>query len=328
MAASELVATDMLALGQPFGEKGDAIRNAAADKAMDSLADILAEPEYVGDVQTALIHHLRRDAFDWYLSDHMLPDYLKLEQRIAKAGEESDVPVPVVMSYQIHNGGGSQSNGGWPNFETALVAVDADKPHFHSTIEHKRDIQERGFAGPLAVTTRSISLLGSTVRLEGLDLGNHMRSGAGAPQGPRALEHWRSRHTGDEFVLHATKVTSGNNSVHPPDVAREAASTEVERFYSEQHPLVGWEAIVKFVSGSILNTFEAALRDDNQEGSSATLRYMGSLAGFFEEVGQLDALLENSPKRLRALFKHAASFRGTLQAIKLAERPPEPDYDD
>lgn len=319
MAERAMVETDMLAMGKPFGENGDAARAAAADRAMEELADVLAEPEYTGDLQTALIHYMRRDAFDWFTSDNLVKDFVNLEQKIVKVASKAPEEglVPVVMSFQTVNGSSDD--------ETALVVVDPAEPHFRSSVEHSRDVRRHGFAGPLAITDRSIALLGTTVRLEGLDLAHHsvyFQKGQDAAAGRARYAHPRG-----SLVLHATKLTDGRNSADPPkDHGLEGASEEADLFYNNQRPLVGWKEVTAAVSRGVLDIRESA--ETGEDRDAKALRYIKGLLEFFDKAGQVDTLLGHSGRELKKVLGEAAAFTEALGKLANKERPPRDSSDD
>lgn len=258
----------------------DQVKEAAIDEAMDRMADVLGAPDYTGDYQTALIHHMGRSAFDGF-------DNLRQSIESAKEIEESRPAagiIPVILNYDSRIGERRFQN------MTAFLAVDPKQP-FRSKVVHETDVQQGGFIEPISVTTRKLSIVGRATVID-RDLAGLSMHSEGADN-----RHFRIESFEDEFVVRQITQKDPHNRKLPRELPtyRQLVSVRRDREENFDHfinrylrTLVGWNEISERLFG-------------HMPQQQAALGYIKHVVRFFDEAGQLDALRKHSPDMAKSI---------------------------
>src|SRR5580700_1964678 len=90
---------------------------------------------------------------EWWQDD--VQDYVRFDERLDEHAGSG--PVPVLLSSTRRG-----ETGLYTIVETALVAASPEPARFQSSAVHERNIKRDGFAGRIAVTRRTLLLLGDT----------------------------------------------------------------------------------------------------------------------------------------------------------------------
>ncbi len=294
---------------QMTDEAARADRMRAMHQVLGELEPVLAQPVYDGDIETALIHHMGRAAFGHggYGSD-AVNNYRRFAGAIDK--DTAEGPTPVLLVSQIRSGHGTHGNT-----ETALVMVDPEKTSFRSSVVHERDLHERGHAHKIAITRRSIALVGVTSTIHA-DI-----SGYGGDH-VLGIHDGADLHEGqDELVLSQRSVIDGKNGRGPITVEHDGFRRDIDRMGIISTPkyIVGWDRI----SGALVekvNDIARGHHEQHQKGQDV-FPYVLNLRGFLERTGQLEVLLGHSAP-LKKIFKHADALEESISDLT----PPQ-DYD-
>lgn len=277
----------------------------AMDQVMSGLESVLAEPVYEGDIQTALIHNRGRAAFGHSgTGNESARDYIRLSGAIdADAGDDGSTPVLLVS--QVRNGEGRNNNT-----ETALVMVDSDKATFRSSMVHERHVRRAGYAGKIAITRRSLSLLGdsSTIHADISGYGNDYME---------INPHAKKQTKDTELVLDERSVIDGKNGSKPVPVSSVDITRNIDRMWAGPTYLVGWKAIGDALAARIYDHtrgYHAHGRHDGDHKPQEVFPYALSLREFLESTGHLEALLRhNNP--LKKMFEQAVSLNNSISAL-------------
>ncbi|MEK7599419.1 MAG: hypothetical protein AAB462_00050 [Patescibacteria group bacterium] len=279
----------------------DQVKEKAIDEAMERLADVVAAPEYTGDYQTALIHHMGRAAFDGF-------DDLRHSIESAKEIEESKPAqgiIPVILNYT------SREDQRRSQSMTAFVAVDPKQP-FRSKVIHEIDVQQEGFVAPISVTTRELSLVGQATVI------NTNLANLGIATDDNIFGDVLRSFDG-EFVVRQTTQKDPRNRKRPTGLPPENEfvrgwSPHIRNFdhfiIRNTAMLVGWKEISE-------RLFEC-IPEQN-----AGLSYIERVVNFFEQAEQLDALTKQSPD----MAKNVALSREIVDRLAELGTPAEKSAD-
>lgn len=281
---------------------------ATMDQVMQELGPVLAQPVYEGDVQTALIHNMGRDAFGVSgMGDDRVRGYIGFSEAID--ADTAEGPTPVLVVSQVQPGQGTKNNT-----ETALVMVDSEAV-FRSSLVHERGVHSRGHADKVAITRRILSLVGDTSTIHA-DI-----SGYGSDH--RQINPYAKKTTGEtELVLDERSIIDGKNGSKPIAIGHDGYNRDVERasVFSGPKHIVGWENIGAALAARIYG-HPSGYRGEDQQPENP-FSYILKLRGFFERAGQLEALLaHNNP--LKKMFEQAVSLDNSISALA-----PPSDHED
>jgi|SRR5665213_206613 len=260
-------------------EKQD--HDAVVDGLMADLDTVLAEPEFTGDAETALVHYFGREAFD---NESLTQPYIELEESI-KA--DTDLQVPVLFIYQDRD---EYSNPGITR--SIFVTVDRDKPFFSSTRARREDVVMNVMANTTAaVTDRELVLVGPTTAFRG-DL---LETDDPLPGHPESLPH---------FSLNASSVADGSYGKGMPS-SYNFNDFHSDCFDNDPRIFVGWGKIEATVIDKLTN---------NRPFLPDLLQDILKVKYFFRASQQMDAVWEHAPRMAR-LFEATERFQKTLGSI-------------
>lgn len=279
----------------------EADRTSAMERVLEELDTVLAEPIYEGDIQTALLHNMGRAAFGFEgAGDDEVHSFIKFADAID--ADKDAGPTPVLLVSQIEAGAGRHGNT-----ETALVMVDPEEAMFRSTMTHQTDIENTDYSDKIAITRRTLSLVGDTSTIHA-DI-----SGYGHDR--REIHRHADRRTGqEELVLQEAHMIDGKNRRTPISVDEEGFryGRDIDRMWAGPTYVIGWEAIGNALAMRIHSNVHGYHEGD--EEPQGTLPYILNLRGFLESAGQLDTLLERNAA-LKKVFEHAVSLDESVAAL-------------
>lgn len=268
-------------------------------KVMGELGPVLVEPVYEGDIETALLHNMGRAAFGFQgTGDDEVRAYIKFSADIDAGAEEG--PTPVLFVSQIRPGAG---RGG--NTETALVMVDPEQTTFRSSMVHERDVQTSGYGGKIAVTRRSLSLVGDTSTIHA-DI-------TGYGHDYLKIDRYAEKKTGQgELVLSERSVIDGKNGHKPISVEHDGYTQDTARMWAGSTYLVGWENIGNALAARIYHNAHG--NHDKWQKPQGVLPHVLNLRSFLEGTGQLEVLLDHH-ESLKKVFERAVSLEESVAAL-------------
>lgn len=246
------------------------------------LSVVLAEPEFTGDVEVALIHYMGERAIT---DEDATQPYVELAERIQQnAAEHPQLEaVPVLFIAQTFDELGEYSGP-----ESAFMQVPRDSVNFKSKVirtdepvmggrqvKDATSDEKRWVPDTVEVTDKEIALVAPTIAFAGnvLDIG--------ALQGESAIE--------PKFVLHASQraATSPYTGVY------------VDRFVGGEKVFVGWKEI------------EVAFMDRKTGLKEAALAEALKLKALFSASTSPDVLKEYAP-RIAEIIEAAEHFQGVV----------------
>jgi hypothetical protein len=271
-------------------------RNLDLEEAMMGLRDALIQPEYVGDSETALVHYLGRSAFDDIYSEGLIRFSRFFGQELDK--QATGDPIPVLVAYDA-----APYSEPTRREQTALVIVDMGKDSFRSFVEHERDVVKPGFADEVAVTTRTLTLLGDTVTIDADLIG----WGTGATPVDPTVRIVAGR---DGVILDKRVVIDGENGSKPAtnDPRRSIHERSVS-LHDDNYDL-GWMNIGDRIARGIRHVA------NHRNTAPSTLGHVSRLIKFFESgsLGTTEGLFEVNPE-LKDVFDSFAGVQDALKAV-------------
>lgn len=253
-------------------------RDQALRAIIGNLASTLAEPEFTGDVETALVHYMGEEAFE---DDVATERYTDLATRI-EAQRGRSARIPVVFINQKHDVLGDPYGG-----YTAFLKVRGGGIHFKSTKTREEDVKMHAFTKTTAgVTHSSLGLLATTITFNG----DVLKADKPLQVKPEVA---------NEFVLSESHVADGiYGKGMPGDYAFSDYGTE--RFYGEPTILVGWGEIEEAFVGSLAS-----------RPASLSLQEALKMKAFFDDTGELETAMKQAP-RLAAVIEAATAFQNSV----------------
>jgi len=287
------------------GISPSAMRQQAVGQIMEDMAEVLAQPLYTGDIDSALIHHMGRAAFtpkeEWW--HHDVQDYVQFAEQVEEQAETAD-SVPVLFSFSRKG-----DTGLYTINETALTVVDSDPPRFQSRVEHERNVEREGYVGRIAVIRRTLLLLGDTTVIKA-DL-----TAGRVKQAPVIPSQVRIEESGEGLVLSQTTQIDGHNrSTVPLKRDYDGSKIDIEHFGIHQNALIGWEQIVPVLTKGVYYATQ------NNDAVQTSLQHVLRLRNFFEKSGQLEELCDHSPI-MKKIFEQATSLQASLSTLVPAASP-------
>jgi hypothetical protein len=257
-------------------QAADQAQTKAIDRAMKDLKKTLAEPQFTGDVQTALIHNMGREAFT---DSEATAPYIDLAAQIEAQQTEGEA-TPVMVVTLLKNDRGESAG-----VSSALVKVDGDTA-FKSSVERKEGVSMHAFTDTTAdVVTRKLSLAGQTTTVTG-DI-TRPGSTVGKPT------------ASDGLVLRESQTADGNHGKGmPSDYAFRDTDSDILR-NEASNTFVGWQEVEK-----------ALIQQLNGSGLQEAFK----LKEFFAASGDITELEKNAPK-LADVIKHATAFQTSVGQV-------------
>lgn len=126
---------------------------------LDGMKADLKLPDFYGDLDEALLHHMGVHAFGEPFITGTAP-YLDIANGIAKRSEEERVPV--LFRHDSRYGQDNELAK-----TSTIVDVGSNRPVFRSSFTHRKDIEWPGIDKKVSVTVRTLSLLGATYEIRG-----------------------------------------------------------------------------------------------------------------------------------------------------------------
>ena len=270
----------------------DVSRKLEIEQAMRDLRGDLAEPVYEGYAETALVHHLGKAAFqDSHSLDHLRFSRMIRQERDADPAEHA---LPVLISYT-----GSRKDD-ITERQTALVVVETGDVTYRSEYEHKRNIEKAGFAGKVAATTRTLTLLGPTTTVDAdlVDWGGRLE-----PIDPCA----QVLSGQDGLVLSKRTSFDGRNGDKPTKNDPDASRVDQGVSLYDGNYALGWENIAITIGRNL----RAMAKDRQKSGNvmSQTLK----INQFFDQSGYSKDLLKTDPNLKAVLDGFLAAYHALGQ---------------
>src|SRR3990167_2647739 len=230
---------EAVALAEHTGQRtaGDLTRE-AIDGVMTDLSDVLAQDNFVGDPETALVHHFGEDVFT---DDELAKPYQDLIARI-NAQEKGLVPV-LIDSADIDEVGNSLRR------RTSLSIIHNGDLTFSSSRVRREDVKMHGFSdATAAVTDSKLAIVRNpksdrVVSAMDLECSAQFDDSLLRP-GDSQLPKYPSVESSEELVLRETTIADDGHGVGMPS-AYYFTNTYDEVLQAERTPqvLVGWEEI-------------------------------------------------------------------------------------
>lgn len=206
------------------------------DAQLADMGDLLTQPEFQGDLDTALIHHLGRAAFN--------QDEVKTFEAFAHAlGQAEDPETPVLFTI---------NPAGHPNTEvganyTNLLIVDPSNLVFRSVTSRREGVRMHAFTDQTAsVTDKSLSLVAPGAAISGdLDDPSSLRPNA------ESLK---------ETVLSDSCVADDNAGGHGTYEFNDRSNNFIQlNSWGEPYVITGWDNIEGAVFDGLRNNVEGLL---------------------------------------------------------------------
>lgn len=274
----------------------DEAQRVAVSKALEGLEEVLAEPIFRGDIDTALVHYLREDAFR---DDQLVRKYQDFAKKIEEEKAKNPAKdVPLLILFKPH----PEAN----RRDTAFVRVASDSIEFESRIDIN-EVVTHAFAGEMVmdddtgrekwqpqtgtITDKSLYLVGSVDTFSGDLLEDS------------GFAH--ESHSDDGFVLKESHTTPGGGGIPSEYGFSNYSYDKVDEdgnsfMASDMKVIIGWEAIDK------APTEEVVISNGRSEKAAQ------KLVSFIEGLGhplQMSpiASLPRSSKFARAYLQFQAS---------------------
>lgn len=115
-------------------------KTAAIKKVMGDLGDTLAKPVFEGDLDTALVHFMREEAFE---NDELIDRYKSLARRIEKEQKDAPIYVPMLVLHRPDHDAFDMV----PRQTTFVQLPREGGAIFRSEEEYEKDVTMHAFAG-------------------------------------------------------------------------------------------------------------------------------------------------------------------------------------
>lgn len=188
---------------------------------LGNISATLAQPEFKGDVETALVHHMGRRVVD---AEAATAPYIDLAETIARQPEEKMVPTLFIYGGQFRETGTIDDG-----YKTAFLAVDRQR----EGIQFKSVRYESG-GSSLSIQARTFIYSGNILSNQGVQR--------------------RIRHNLPEFVLSESDISDTENGQEDGRFAGHAFSaSQKSKFENTPKIYVGWQDIEKVLCESLRN---------------------------------------------------------------------------
>lgn len=211
-------------------------KNRIIQAQLAGMADLLTQPEYLGDLDHALVHYLGRAAFN----QNEVKGYQALAEAIGEA-EGPELPVLIAINPAEHPTTEAGAN------YTNLVMVEPANLVFRSVTNHRDEVKMHAFTDQVAaVTEKQLSMVAPGAAISGdLSDPHSLRSNAENVQ---------------EVVLADSVVANDNAAGHGTYEFHDRSTNYIQlNSWGEPYVVAGWQAIETEVYKSIGNHVEGLL---------------------------------------------------------------------